>query len=51
MVKRVITWLVVAFLVFYLLSQPVAAAKAIKGVGAGLARAAAQLVAFFTHLT
>lgn len=51
MVKRVITWLVVAFLVFYLLSQPAEAAKAVKGVGNGLAHAAAQLAAFFTHLT
>jgi len=50
-VKRVITWLVVAFLVFYLLSQPVEAAKAVRGVGNGLAHAAAQLAAFFTHLT
>jgi hypothetical protein len=50
MVKKVLTWLVVAFLVFYLLSQPVEAAKAVRGVGDGLAHAASQLAAFFTNL-
>ncbi len=51
MVKKVIGWLVVAFLVFYLLSQPVEAAKAVKGAGNGLSHAATQLAQFFTHLT
>jgi hypothetical protein len=50
MVKKVIIWLVVAFLVFYLMSQPVQAAKAVRGAGDGLAHAAHQLAAFFTNL-
>lgn len=51
MVKKVIGWLVVAFAVFYLLSQPVEAANAVKSLGNGLASAAQQLGTFFSSLT
>ncbi|MEP6696495.1 MAG: hypothetical protein ABJA34_06395 [Pseudonocardiales bacterium] len=51
MVKKVIGWLLVAFLAFYLLSQPVASAQAVKGAGHGLAHAATQLAQFFSHVT
>ncbi len=51
MVRKVITWLAVAFVVFYLLSQPVQAATAVRNVGDGLVQAANQLAQFFTALT
>lgn len=51
MVKKVLGWLAIAFAVFYLLSQPVEAANAVKGVGDGLVHAAEQLAKFFSNLT
>ena len=48
--KRIIMWLVIAFAVFYLLSQPASAANAVKGAGQGLSDAAGQLVEFFHAL-
>lgn len=50
MVKKVLAWLVVAFMVFYLLTQPVQAAKAVRGAGTGLGHAASNLAVFFSHL-
>lgn len=50
MVKKVLTWAAIAFAVFYLVSQPVAAASAVHSAGQGLQQIANQLVQFFTHL-
>ncbi len=51
MVKKVLGWLAIAFAVFYLLSQPVEAANAVKAVGDGMVNAAQQLATFFSNLT
>ncbi len=45
------TWLVVAFVVFYLLAQPTQSAKAVKSVGHGVATAGHQLTVFLSSLT
>ncbi len=50
MVKKILGWLAIAFAVFYLLSQPVEAANAVKAVGNGLVQAAEQLARFFSSL-
>lgn len=50
MVKKVLTWLAIGFAVFYLMTQPVQAAGAVKGAGQGLQHAANQLVQFFSNL-
>lgn len=50
MVKKVLGWLAIAFAVFYLLSQPVEAANAIKAVGNGMVQGAEQLAKFFSSL-
>lgn len=49
-VRRILIWLAIAFAVFYLLSQPVEAANAVKAVGDGLVNAAQQLAKFFSSL-
>ena len=51
MVKKVLAWLAVAFVVFYLLSQPREAAAAVRTAGNGLATAAERLATFFSSLT
>jgi len=45
-VKKVVTWAVIAFLAFYLFTQPQAAADAVLGV-LGLLQAAAEAVGTF----
>lgn len=49
-VKKILVWLGIAFAAFYLLSQPVEAANAVKAVGDGLVSAAQQLAKFFSSL-
>lgn len=49
--KKVATWLAVAFVVFYLLSQPTQSADAVKSVGHGVASAAHQLATFLSSLS
>jgi len=51
MVKKALTWLAIAFAAFYLLSQPVEAANAVKAAGDGMVSAAEQLATFFSNLT
>lgn len=50
MVKKVLIWLVLAFAVFYLISQPASAASAIKGAASGVAVAFTSVITFFTSL-
>lgn len=49
-VKKVITYVVVAFVVFYLFTQPTAAAAAVKGVFNGIVDGANQLALFFNNV-
>jgi hypothetical protein len=48
--KKLTTYVVVAFVIFYLFTQPTAAAGAVKGVFDGVATGAERLSSFFTTL-
>ncbi|MEW9531461.1 hypothetical protein [Microbispora sp. NPDC049125] len=48
--KKVLTYLVVAFVIFYLFTQPANAANAVKSVFGGVTTGAERLAAFFTSL-
>lgn len=48
---KVLGWLLIAFAVFYLLSKPVSAAHAVKGMSHSLIHAADQLAVFFSALS
>lgn len=50
MLKKIATWLVIAFIIFFLLTQPTQAAAAVKSVGTGLHHGADQLAQFFSNL-
>lgn len=50
MVKKILIWVVIAFAVFYLISQPSSAAGAIKGAAAGVETAFNSIITFFTSL-
>ncbi|ETK36448.1 hypothetical protein GCM10009530_49190 [Microbispora corallina] len=47
-VKKVLTYAAIAFVVFYLYSQPQAAAGAVKGVFSTVNTGASRLATFFT---
>ncbi len=49
-VKKVLTGLVVAFAAFYLFTQPVGAADAIRGAAAGVQTAFESIIRFITAL-
>ena len=49
-VKRFIVFLVVGFFLFYLVSQPVAAANAVRGVVGGIAVVFRSILIFFQSL-
>ncbi|GAA4184738.1 hypothetical protein ACSDR0_31615 [Streptosporangium sp. G11] len=49
-VKKVLTYLAVAFVVFYLFTKPAEAASAVNGVFDGIIRGADQLALFFTRV-
>jgi hypothetical protein len=49
-VKRIFTWLFVAFLIFFVAFRPAAAATATKWIGGGLARIATGFGDFFSSL-
>lgn len=49
-VKKVITYVAVAFVVFYLLTQPANAAAAVNGVFDGIINGANQLAVFFSRV-
>jgi hypothetical protein len=50
-VKKVLAYVGVAFVIFYLFSQPAQAAKAVNGAFNGVLTGANQLAVFFTSLT
>lgn len=49
-VKKVLTYVLVAFLVFYLFTRPADAAAAVNGVFDGIINGANQLAVFFTNV-
>ena len=49
-VKRIIVFLVVGFALFYLISQPQAAADAVRAVFEALARVFQSIIVFFQSL-
>ncbi len=50
MPKKLLTWLIVAFAVFYIISEPASAAAAVRGAAEGAEQAGRQVVIFFTAL-
>jgi hypothetical protein len=48
--KKVVTWLVVAFVVFYVIQAPEASAQLVRNAGEALGDAAASMAAFVGSL-
>lgn len=48
--KKIVTWLAVAFVVFYLLSEPTGSADIVKGAIDGLGEAAGKMADFVGNL-
>lgn len=48
--KKVVTWLVVAFVVFYVIQAPEASAQIVRNAGHALGAAASSLAAFVGSL-
>jgi large-conductance mechanosensitive channel len=48
--KKIITWLVVAFVIFYVIQAPEASAQIVKNAGQALGDAASSLAAFVGSL-
>ncbi|MFI6484434.1 hypothetical protein ACIBH1_41390 [Nonomuraea sp. NPDC050663] len=49
-VKKIVTYVAVAFVVFYLFTRPAEAADAVNGVFSGIVTGANQLATFFTSV-
>ncbi|MEU4579368.1 MULTISPECIES: hypothetical protein [Nonomuraea] len=49
-VKKVITYVAVAFVIFYLFTRPAEAAAAVNGVFDGIVQGANQLAVFFSSV-
>jgi hypothetical protein len=50
MVKKVLTWALVIFLVFFVVSRPSAAAQVVRSIGNGLLNIGQGFGAFFSNL-
>ena len=50
MLKKILTWAIVIFIVFYLATQPVGAANAVHNLFDGLKHAGNSLATFFNSL-
>jgi Sec-independent protein translocase protein TatA len=48
--KKVVTWLVVAFVIFYVIQQPEKSAEMVRGAGHALGEAASSMAAFVGSL-
>ena len=48
--KRVVTWLVVAFIIFYVIQAPEASAQIVRNIGTALGNAASSSAAFIGSL-
>ncbi|MEU9836796.1 hypothetical protein AB0D67_35105 [Streptosporangium sp. NPDC048047] len=49
-VKKILTYVAIAFVAFYLFTKPAQAADAVNGVFDGIIRGADQLAVFFTRV-
>lgn len=49
--KKVVTWLIVAFVVFYVIQAPEASAQIVRNAGHALGNAASSLASFVKSLT
>ncbi|GAA3426411.1 hypothetical protein ACWDTT_24655 [Streptosporangium sandarakinum] len=49
-VKKILTYVAIAFVAFYLFTKPAQAAEAVNGVFDGIIRGADQLAVFFTRV-
>ncbi|WP_214104419.1 hypothetical protein [Acrocarpospora catenulata] len=49
-VKKLLTYAIIAFVIFYLFTQPTGAASAVRGVLDGIGAGAESLSRFFTSL-
>ena len=49
--KRVLTWLAIAFVVFYLIKAPESSANIVRNAGEALGNAASSLAAFVNQLS
>jgi hypothetical protein len=49
-VKKVLTYVAIAFVIFFLYSRPAAAADAVRGVFNGVSTGANRLAIFFTQV-
>jgi hypothetical protein len=50
MVKKVLTWVVVGFVLFFIATRPASAAEVFKNIGSGLMNIATGFGDFFAHL-
>lgn len=50
MLKKVLLWLTIAFVVYYLVSEPVNAADAVKGAASAVGDAFESVVSFLSRL-
>ena len=48
--KKVLVWLAIAFVVFYVIQQPESSAEMVKSAGEALGSAASSISSFFTSL-
>jgi hypothetical protein len=51
LLKKVLSWLVVAFVIFYIIQRPEDAATIVRSAGSALADAATSVAAFVGSLT
>jgi len=49
-VKKILTWLILAFVIFYVIQAPEASAQMVKNVGTALGNAASSLAEFVKSL-
>lgn len=48
--KKIVTWLAIAFIAFYLITNPEDAAGAVRGIGGFFGNAFEALIRFFTNI-
>ncbi len=50
MIKKLLIWVAIAFVAFYLVTQPTGAADAVKGAASGVESAFGSIITFFSSL-
>jgi hypothetical protein len=49
-IKKLLIWVAIAFVAFYLVTQPTGAADAVKGAASGVESAFGSIITFFSSL-